>query len=76
MTKDSTMTVASGSRLAVAMGGLAALLGVLVLLGWAFDVAALKSVRPGLIAMQPLTAVCLALAGFALIAATRSTSVA
>ncbi|MBK8907016.1 MAG: PAS domain S-box protein [Rhodospirillales bacterium] len=53
--------------------GLAALaLGLAVLLGWAFDVGALKNVLRGLVAMQPWTATAIALAGGALLAATAS----
>ncbi|HYO46155.1 MAG TPA: hypothetical protein VEY33_05645, partial [Gemmatimonadota bacterium] len=40
-----------------------ATLGVLVLLGWAVDSRTLKSVVPGLVAMNPLTAIAFLLAG-------------
>ena len=42
-------------------------LGVLVLLGWAADAEALKRVVPGLVAMNPVTALCFILAGVGLI---------
>src|SRR4051794_37851816 len=41
-------------------------IGTLVLLGWAFEIEALKRVVPILVAMNPLTAVCFILAGAAL----------
>jgi diguanylate cyclase (GGDEF)-like protein len=41
-------------------------IAALTLLGWQFDVPALRSVVPGLVAMNPLTAVCFLLSGFAL----------
>ena len=51
--------------------GLVALaLGLAVLLGWAFDVAMLRTVLPGLVAMQPWTAITITLAGVALLLAT------
>ncbi|MGZ8996367.1 MAG: PAS domain S-box protein, partial [Rhodospirillales bacterium] len=50
-------------------GLIALALGVAVLLGWAFDLTALKSVLPGLFAMQPWAATAIALAGGALLAA-------
>ena len=40
-----------------------ALEGCLVLLGWAADSAALRSVFPGLVAMNPATAIAFILAG-------------
>jgi PAS domain S-box-containing protein len=49
------------------LGGLAAAaVGIAVLLGWAFDIAFLKSGLPTLRATQPLTALALTLAGIAL----------
>ncbi len=53
-----------------ACGLIALALGFAVLLGWAFDVTALKSVLPGLFAMQPWAAITIALAGGALLVAT------
>jgi len=41
--------------------------GISVLIGWEFDVALLKSVVPGKVAMRPNTAICFMLAGFALL---------
>ncbi|MGE5441613.1 MAG: PAS domain-containing protein, partial [Bacteroidota bacterium] len=52
-----------------ACGLIALALGLAVLLGWVFDVTALKSVLPGLFAMQPWAATAIALAGGALLAA-------
>jgi PAS domain S-box-containing protein len=37
--------------------------GLLVLLGWLYDIEVLKRIRPGLTAMNPLTAACLVLSG-------------
>jgi PAS domain S-box-containing protein len=48
------------------LGLLAACLGVTVLIGWAFDVAALKTVFPGLVTMKANTALGLLLCGVAL----------
>ena len=53
-----------------ACGLIALALGLAVLIGWAFDVAALKTVLPGLTAMQPWTAITMVLAGGALLATT------
>jgi ABC-type amino acid transport substrate-binding protein len=53
-----------------ACGLVALALGFAVLFGWAFDVTVLKSVLPGLIAMQPWAAITIALAGGALFLAT------
>lgn len=44
----------------------AMLMGVLVLLGWQFDLELLKRVHPSFVAMNPVTAVCFLLAGLAL----------
>jgi hypothetical protein len=49
-----------------AAGWLAGLLAALALLGWALDVAALKSLLPGRVLMAPMTAYGLLLAGAAL----------
>ena len=53
-----------------ACGIIALALGFAVLIGWAFDVTAFKSVLPGLFAMQPWAATAIAVAGGALLAAT------
>jgi len=47
----------------------AVLVGIAVLLGWAFDLSRVKSVLPGLVEMKVNTAICLSLAGTALILA-------
>ena len=47
-------------------GGLVFLLGIVVLVGWAFDIAQLKSVLPGLPPMVPNTAIAFILAGLSL----------
>jgi PAS domain S-box-containing protein len=59
------------SRLISRACGLVALaLGLAVVFGWAFEVAALKTVLPGLFAMQPWAAITIALAGGSLVLAT------
>jgi signal transduction histidine kinase len=47
-------------------------IGLVVVAGWILDLPALKSVLPGLIAMQPATAVAMLLSGVALLAASDS----
>ena len=42
------------------------LMGMLILLGWQFDLELLKRVHPGLVAMNPVTAVCFLMAGLSL----------
>jgi PAS domain S-box-containing protein len=46
--------------------GVAAMIGLLALAGWTFDIPALKSAAPGFIAMQPWTALAILLAAAAL----------
>ena len=48
-------------------GGIATAVGVLVLLGWAFDISILKSMHPGSVSMKANTAVCFVLSGIALL---------
>ena len=50
-------------RLSTALALLATLLGLSALLGWALDIAALKQGLASSVAMNPATAVCLALLG-------------
>src|SRR5512132_3028047 len=57
-------------------GLIALALGFAVLLGWAINSPALKTVLPGLFAMQPWAAIAIALAGGALLAATASGRIA
>jgi CheY-like chemotaxis protein len=53
-------------RLVRIAAGLAFVLAVLILLGWAWDITLFKSVLPGQRATQPLSAVCFALSGISL----------
>jgi two-component system, sensor histidine kinase and response regulator len=55
------------SRLAFHLGWFQSALGFVVLLGWMFGLPILKSVVPGLVAMNPLSAVCFILCGIALV---------
>jgi PAS domain S-box-containing protein len=48
------------------LNGLVFVLGVLVLLGWAFDIDIFKHASPGLVAMNPATAVCFILSALSL----------
>jgi hypothetical protein len=49
-----------------ASGGAVASIGLAVLIGWSLDLAVLKSIGTGFVAMQPQTALCMTLAGAAL----------
>jgi PAS domain S-box-containing protein len=57
--------MAQGS-VALSLGLLLGALGALVLVGWRFDIAVLKSVFPGLVSMKPNTALGIMLGGVAL----------
>lgn len=52
-------------------GGAAIAIGALVMTGWALDLPLLRSLLPGIIAMQPITALALIFGGAALLAASR-----
>jgi len=60
------------NRTSLTGASIAILLGGLVLAGWALAVPPLTTIVPGIRATQPITAVCLILAGFALIAPRQS----
>ena len=59
-------------RFAGFSGGFAIVLGLLVLIGWTTEVDRLKRVIPGLISMNPMTAVCFVIAGVSLVLQYRS----
>src|SRR5262245_33904312 len=59
-----------GPLWAVAAGYASVAIGLLVLVGWGFDIDTFKSVLPGAMTMKPNTAVSLALLGAAMVAAT------
>jgi len=52
-------------------GGAAMAIGALVMTGWALELPLLRSLLPGIIAMQPITALALIFGGAALLAASR-----
>lgn len=61
---------AAGATLVPSLAGaLTALVGVGVLIGWSFNITALKSVQPGWGSMKPNTALGFILAGIALLSA-------
>src|SRR2546429_1091134 len=63
----STSRVNGGyTRAACASGAIAVIVALLVLLGWAFDIEVLKSLRPALPSMKPNTALALGFAGASL----------
>ena len=64
MTTDHDARTLDGTKLAAAAA--AAFTGGLVLIGWAFDIAVLKSILPGWTAMKANTAACFILIGIAL----------
>jgi PAS domain S-box-containing protein len=64
MTGGNAFAAKSMARFA---GGLAVIVGGMVLVGWAFDIAALKSVLPGWVSMKPNAALAFILTGIALL---------
>ena len=56
-------------RLARLCAGAACAIGALVLIGWAADIAALRTIAPGLVSMKPNAAVCFMLCGMGLLCA-------
>ena len=66
---------APASRFATLTGFLTVAAGVMVLVGWAFDIALLKSILPGWVSMKANTAACFVLIGVALLLAARLASV-
>jgi signal transduction histidine kinase len=66
-TPDAAPFAATALAAAIAMA-----IGALVVAGWALDAPLLKSVLPGRVAMQPVTALALILSGGALLAAHRA----
>ena len=59
--------VAAATLVPALAGALAILVGGMVILGWALDIAALKSVLPIWVAMKPNTAVAFILIGLAVL---------
>ena len=66
MSADHTHLAVMTPKLASWAAVLAVVVGAMVLVGWAFDIAALKSVLPGWVAMKANTAVSFILTGIAL----------
>jgi signal transduction histidine kinase/CheY-like chemotaxis protein len=68
-------STAQATKLASLAAVLAMVVGAMVLVGWAFDIAALKSVLPGWISMKANTAICFILIGITLLSAIRPPAV-
>jgi PAS domain S-box-containing protein len=71
MKTDRTRLMLLAPRLASWAAVFAVVVGAMVLIGWAFDVAALKSILPDWVAMKANTAVCFILTGVALLLTAR-----
>ena len=54
-------------KLSVYLAAALCIIGVLVLAGWQFDIEFLKRIIPGLVAMNPVTAICFIFSGSSLI---------
>ncbi|MBK6999799.1 MAG: PAS domain S-box protein [Rhodoferax sp.] len=73
--RQATSNAVPASRFATLTAFLTVVAGVMVLVGWAFDIAILKSILPGWVSMKANTAVCFILIGVALLFAARLASV-
>jgi len=72
MTTDHTPNIAvQVTKLASLAAILAIVVGAMVLVGWAFDIAVLKSILPGWVAMKANAAACFILIGIALLLVAR-----
>ena len=71
-TPDSTVLA---NKLASLAALVTVVVGIMVLVGWASDIAVLKSILPGWVAMKANTAVCFILIGVALLLATCSSAI-
>ncbi len=67
MTTDHAHTLAGMKLAAAAAAAAAVIVGSMVLAGWAFDIAVLKSILPGWVSMKANTAFCFILTGVALL---------
>lgn len=72
MADNDLPTASARWNVPAAAGGAVIAIGAMALAGWAFGAPLLKSTLPGVIAMQPITALALILSGSALLAARRS----
>ncbi len=68
MTTEGSRGLVAAPNLAVSLAGALALLtGAIVLVGWALDITALKSILPGWVSVKPNTALCFILTGISLL---------
>ncbi|MEJ1959709.1 MAG: PAS domain S-box protein [Nitrosomonadales bacterium] len=71
MSTDHNRHTAAASKFTPLAAVLAIVVGIMALVGWAFDITALKSIQPGWITMKANSAVCFILIGIALLFASR-----